>query len=76
MKKINIVLVFLSFFVLGCMEKVVMTERPISLPEDMMYQAQSTRTDENVSMIFVENSDGTDDGVKRLINSMQNKVMS
>ena len=65
-KKSGILLFALILFNAGCTGKPSMTRIPVSLPNN----GENT-SKQYISTIFVENTDGTDDGIKRLIRSMQ-----
>jgi uncharacterized protein (DUF362 family) len=66
MKKNAIFLLPLIFIIAGCAEKLSM-----AVPVFTSGGETQPRQGRIVSTIFVENTDGTDDGVKRLIRSMQ-----
>jgi uncharacterized protein (DUF362 family) len=65
-KKSGILLLALILFNAGCTGKPSMTGIPVSLPDN-----GGNTSEQHISTIFVENTDGTDDGIKRLIHSMQ-----
>jgi uncharacterized protein (DUF362 family) len=78
MKKAGIVFLALLFFTAGCTERQSLTVMPITTPgpsqvpgeENPLTPGQGSNI---VSMVFVENSDGLDDGVTRLLRSMQSR---
>jgi len=70
MKKISIIFIIFSFvFSTGCTGR---NQQPVSQVQEYTEQFIQVQVSQPlISMIFTEDSDGTDDGVTRLINSMQ-----
>ena len=73
--KQSVILLVLLLLLTGCVRRTTNTVTPVTRAtpaqtEGENYTPAQTIPDGIVSMVFVESSDGTDDGVKRLISSM------
>ena len=64
-------LLLLALFFAACAEKAPLTVAPGTIPENPSEADLASLS--AFSLIFAENSDGTDDGVRRLIASMQSR---
>ena len=69
--KFVILLLIFILFGFGCSRSMTLSV-PASMPSQTgSYTSGQPATEQGLSMIFVENTDGTDDGVRRLLGSMQ-----
>jgi uncharacterized protein (DUF362 family) len=84
-RKSGIFLLPLILLSAGCVKEPFMTIPPVSVPGNGTAQGpgtnephspEQTNPEQVISTIYVENSDGTDDGVRRMIRSMQNQGLS
>ena len=76
--KRGLFLAVLILFAFGCTGRPSMSVMPVSTPGSSQtssgtYTPEQQAPEPVVSMVFVEDTDGTDDGVRRLIRSMQSR---